>query len=191
MRQCDIEVSGEADILEEEDEEDGEKRPLSNRPSREKPMNREDELRNLRKAASLRPPPDGNISQSMEVRRPLAIKQKAKDGGEPIKLIAAEEFQAGGVKWSSYWLIIREMTISMAILVFFGYLIANVFFLFSNMWVAQWCQTNQTNADGTVNWKVMNYEVGIYATLTICQCKSLGVLHKRLGRLFLFWQSSP
>ncbi|XP_055348777.1 multidrug resistance-associated protein 1-like [Paramacrobiotus metropolitanus] len=138
------------------------------KPSKkEKPLERHEELRQLRRAASVHPPPDINISQSMEVR-PVRAKRKqlTSEGG---KLIPKEESSTGGIPWSTYWTLIKEMTIPMAITICFGYVSANACFLFSNMWVAKWAQTNTTHEDGSTNWAQTKFEVAIYASVALLQ----------------------
>ncbi|XP_055333700.1 LOW QUALITY PROTEIN: multidrug resistance-associated protein 1-like [Paramacrobiotus metropolitanus] len=171
LRQCNVETSQDEEAAPADDEAEhgaGYPENLKRKPSeREKPLDRDEELRQLRKAASLRPPPDGNISQSMEVQPVRARpKQQTAEGG---KIIATEEFSTGGIPFSTYWRLIKEMTIPMAIVIFFGYIAANAFFLFSNMWVAKWAQTNTTNEDGSTDWAETNFEVAIYGLIALLQ----------------------
>ncbi|XP_055333699.1 multidrug resistance-associated protein 1-like [Paramacrobiotus metropolitanus] len=170
LRQCNIEksqVEEEPSLDDEDDQEDI--TPYRNRASsvrEQKPMRHDEELRQLQKA-SLRNVPDGNITHTMEdPATGSKSKQKTVDEG---RLIATEQSSTGGIPWSTYWHLTKEMTFSMTFLMFFGYTAANALFLYSNMWVATWTQTNTTKSDGSFDWEATNYEVGIYALIAFIQ----------------------
>lgn len=137
--------------------------------SKEKPLDREHELSALKRTASRRPP-DGNISQSMEAM-PVQRRRAAAVDGEAAHLMQAEQFNAG-ITLSAYWDLFKQMSIPMTILLATGYIVGNAFFLVSNLWIVQWCQTNVTvTENGVVNTSSKSYEAGIYALWVVLQSR--------------------
>lgn len=114
-------------------------------------------------------PSTTEVGTPVIARTVQGYKERTEEGEKRTTIITAEVFHEGGPVWPLYKLMMREMSISISSGIFFGYLIANGFFLVSNMWVAHWCQANTTNGDGTISWPKMDYQVQVYATYALFQ----------------------